>query len=352
MERDPDGSRPTQVSGPPPWTESSAVMPEEIAMNDMYAVRIHHRAGPEQLAFEAAARPVPYADDVLVEVHAAGITPSELTWDSSFVSGDGRSRLPAIPSHELSGVVAAVGEDAAGLAVGDAVYGLTDFWRDGAAAQFQLVRSSDLAPKPASLDHEHAAAIPLSGLAAWQALHDHGHVSEGQRVLVHGAAGGVGNFAVQLARIAGAEVIATAAAADRHFLRALGADEILDYRTEPFDERVGEIDLVVDTVGGRVLERSFAVTRRGGTIVSLAAQPDSRLAAEHEVRTAFFLVEPNRDQLIALAELVDEGRLRSEVTEVFELSSARDAFETGLRDHVRGKLVLRVETERELQCPS
>jgi NADPH:quinone reductase-like Zn-dependent oxidoreductase len=242
----------------------------------------------------------------------------------------------------VSGVVAAVGEDAAGLAVGDAVYGLTDFWRDGAAAEFQLVRSRELAPKPASLDHVHAAAIPLSALTAWQALHDHGHLSEGQRVLVHGGAGGVGNFAVQLARIAGAEVITTAAAADRGFLRAIGADEVLDYRAEPFDERVREIDLVLDTVGGSVLERSFAVTRRGGTIVSLVEQPDSRLAAEHEVRTAFFVVEPNRDQLTALAQLADQGRLRAEVMDVFELASARDAFETGLRDHVRGKLVLRV----------
>jgi NADPH:quinone reductase-like Zn-dependent oxidoreductase len=317
-------------------------MREEIVMSDMHAVRLHHRAGPEQLVFEAAPRPIPYADDVLVEVNAAGITPSELTWDSAFVGADGRSRLPAIPSHEVSGVVAAVGEDTAGLAVGDAVYGLTDFCRDGAAAEFQLVRSSELAPKPASLDHVHAAAIPLSGLTAWQALHDHGRLSEGQRVLVHGGAGGVGNFVVQLARIAGAEVIATAAAADRDFLRAIGADEILDYRAEPFDERVREIDLVVDTVGGNVLERSFEVTRRGGTIVSLVEPPDSRLAAEHEVRTAFFVVEPNRDQLIALAELADQGRLRAEVMEVFELASARDAIETGLRDHVRGKLVLRV----------
>jgi NADPH:quinone reductase-like Zn-dependent oxidoreductase len=311
-------------------------------MIDMHAVRIHHRAGPEDLVFEAAPRPIPHADDVLVEVHAAGITPTELTWDPSFVSADGRSRLPAIPSHEVSGVVAAVGEDAAGLSVGDAVYGLTDFYRDGAAAEFQLVRSSELAPKPESLDHVHAAAIPLSGLTAWQALYDHGHLSEGQRVLVHGGAGGVGNFAVQLARIAGAEVIATAAAADRDFLRAIGADQILDYRTEPFDERVREVDLVVDTVGGSTLERSFAVTRRGGTIVSVVEQPDSRLAAEHEVRTAFFVTEPNRDQLIGLAELVDQGRLRAEVMEVSELASARATFETGLRDHVRGKLVLRV----------
>src|SRR3954453_10499923 len=298
-------------------------MPEEIVMNDMYAVRIHHRAGPEQLAFEAAARPVPYADDVLVEVHAAGITPSELTWDSAFVSSDGRSRLPAIPSHEVSGVVAGIGEDAGALGMGDAVYGLTDFSRDGAAAEFQLVRSSELAPKPASLDHVHAAAIPLSGLPAWQALHDHGRLSEGQRVLVHGGAGGVGNFAVQLARIAGAEVTATAAAADRDFLRAIGADEILDYRAEPFDERVREIDLVLDTVGGSVLERSFAVTRRGGTIVSLVEPPDSRLAAEHDVRTAFFLVDPNRDQLIALAELADQGRLAGRGMGLFVTAPAR-----------------------------
>jgi NADPH:quinone reductase-like Zn-dependent oxidoreductase len=311
-------------------------------MNDMHAVRIHHRAGPEQLVFEVAPRPIPYADDVLVEVHAAGITPSELTWPSSFVDADGRSRLPAIPSHEVSGVVAAVGESPAGLAVGDAVYGLTDLWRDGAAAEFQLVRSSELAPKPASLDHVHAAAIPLSGLTAWQALHDHGQLSKGQRVLIHGAAGGVGSFAVQLARTAGAEVSTTAAAADRGFLRAIGADEILDYRAEPFEERVREIDLVIDTVGGSVLERSFAVTRRGGTVVSLVEPPDSRLAADHEVHTAYFVVQPNRDQLIALAELVDQGSLRAEVMEVFELASAREAFETGLRDRVRGKLVLRV----------
>jgi NADPH:quinone reductase-like Zn-dependent oxidoreductase len=306
----------------------------------MKAVRIHRRGGPETLVYEDAPIPELQPGDALVRVHAAGISPAEFTWHI-WETPDGRSRLPLIPSHEVSGVVADVAPDVRDVEVGDAVYGLTDVFRDGAAAEYVAVRATELAPRPRSLDHASAAATPLSALTAWQALFDHARLTPGQRVLVHGAAGGVGSFAVQLARWRGAHVIGTASARDLDFVRALGADDVIDYGARPFETVVRDVDVVLDTVGGRTTEKSWSVLRRNGLLVTLVRQP-SEWTAGRAATGLFFLVEPRRTQLDELSRLIDGGKLQPIVEAVLPLDRAREAYERGIREHPRGKLVLGV----------
>jgi NADPH:quinone reductase-like Zn-dependent oxidoreductase len=306
----------------------------------MKAVRLHARGGPERLIYEEAPKPTIGPGDALVRVHAVAITPTELSWSATYTTRDKRERLPAIPGHELSGVVEAVAANVTGVTPGDAVYALTDFWRDGGAAEFVAIRAADLPPKPQSLDHVHAAAVPLSALTAWQALFDQASLASGQRVLIHGAAGGVGTFAVQLARWRGAHVIGTASARNAPFLRDLGADEVIDYTTTRFEDKVRDVDLVLDAVGGDTLERSWSVVKRGGVLVTVAGEVSPDKAATHGVRGVFFIVEPNSSQLIQIARLIDAGSIRPIVEVVLPLSRARDAYKQGLRGHTRGKLVL------------
>ncbi len=302
----------------------------------MSAVRIHHPGGPAALVYERAPRPRIKADQVLVRVHAAAITPTELSWPRDITR-------PTIPSHEMSGVVAEVGAEVDRLKVGDAVYGLPAFARDGAAAEYVAVYPDEIASKPISIDHILAASIPLSGLTAWQALCIHAPVVAGQRVLIHGGAGGVGSLAVQLARHLGAQTIATASTRNAAFVRELGADRVIDYSHEPFDSLVEKVDLVFDTVGGEALERSWEVLKPGATVISVAEEPSGKRAAALAARAIYFIVEPNHGHLAELGRLVDEGALRPIVSSVLPLAQARDAYELGLRGHMRGKIVLRVE---------
>jgi NADPH:quinone reductase-like Zn-dependent oxidoreductase len=317
------------------------------AAENMNAIRIHEVGGPEGMVYERAPRPRLASGDALVEVYAAALTPAELTWKETWADHSGKSRLPIIPSHEVSGVIAALGEDVADLEPGEAVYGLTDFSRDGAAAEFVAVRAADLASKPRSIGHLRAAAMPLSALTAWQALFDHGALTAGRRVLIHGAAGGVGSFAVQLARAKGAEVIAVASGRHRDFLQGLGANTVVDYETARFEDVARGVDLVLDTVGGETLRRSWAVLKPGGTLVSVAEPPPEQDAVRVGARGIFFIVKPNRAQLSELARLTDAGKLRTFVSEVFALDRAREAYETLLRGHLRGKIVVRVKDRAE-----
>lgn len=309
----------------------------------MKAVRLHQRGGPEQLVYEDAPTPVPGPGDALVRVHACAITRDELTWGTTYTNQQGVERLPTIPGHEISGVVEALAAGTSGPAAGTAVYGLTDFRRDGGAAEYVLVRAADLAPRPATLSHVAAAAVPLAALTAWQALFDHAAVSSGQRVLIHAAAGGVGTYAVQLAHWRGAHVTGTARAANAAFLRGLGADRVVDYSAERFEEQVHDVDMVLDAVGGATLERSWGVLRKGGTLVTIADSAPAETAARYGVRGVEFIVEPNRAQLIEIARLLDAGTLRSIVQETFPLREARRAFERSAPGHNRGKVVLEVE---------
>src|SRR5262245_22191041 len=246
----------------------------------MKAVRLHKEGGPEELVYEDAPKPQLGAGDALIRVHATGITPAELTWAETYRNCDGSERLPAIPGHEVSGVVESVADGVSDVSIGDEVYGLTSFCRDGAAAEYVAVHAADLAPKPATVDHAQAAAVPLSALTAWQAFFDHAQLVPGQRVLIHGAAGGVGSFAVQIARWHGAYVIGTASSEDRDFLLRLGANEVIDYRQAQFEQAVRDVDVVLDTIGGETRERSWQVLKPGGILVSLPEPiPESEAAA-------------------------------------------------------------------------
>ena len=308
----------------------------------MKAVRMHTRSGPEALVYEEAPIPKIKEGEALIRVHAAAITPTEFTWNSTFTSSDGKERLPVVPSFEVSGMVVKVASGMTVPSVGEAVYGLLDFWRDGGAAEYVAVQASSLAPKPRTLDHVHAAAVPLSGLTAWQGLFDHAKISKGDRVLIHGAGGGVGTFAVQLAHWRGAYVIATASRSKSAFLQELGADEVIDYSSVRFEDRVRDVDVALDTVGGETLERSWKVVRRGGFLVTIVGDALEEKSKEYGISGVSFLVQPNRTQLIQISQLIDAGTIHPIVEATFPLNQARRAYERGLLGHNRGKLVLRV----------
>jgi len=306
----------------------------------MKAVRLHDRSGPGGVFFEDAPIPGPRPGDALVRVHATGITPAELTWSETYENADGSSRVPSIPGHEICGVVEAVAADVDSVKRGDEVYGLTSFIRDGGAAQYVATAAAHLAPKPAPTDFVRSAAVPLSALTAWQAFFDHAKLSAGQCVLIHGGAGGVGTFAIQLARECGARVVTTTSAKNESFVRDLGADHVIDYASARFEEEVADVDVVVDTIGGEILERSFRVVRRGGLVISLVAPIPEPLLESQDARSLFFIVEPNRAELAAIARRIDSGALKPIVGQVFPLERSREAFELGAGGHNRGKIVL------------
>lgn len=306
-------------------------------MTDMRALRAHSRGGAEQLVLETAPAPAPAPGEVLVEVHAAAITFAELSWDETW------RHLPTIPSHEVSGVVSAVGAAVDRFRVGDEVYGLIRFDRQGAAAEFVTAPADDLAFRPTSVSHTAAAAVPLAGLTAWQALFDHARVVAGERVLVHGGAGGVGAFVVQLAVDRGARVTATGRGSAAAHVLALGAERFVDYETEAFDARPRAFDVVIDTVGGATVDRSFGVLERGGRLITLQAPPSQEQADRYGVTATFFVVSPDADRLATLAGMVDAGRLRVDVAAAYPLERGREAFESGARpDRAIGKTVLLV----------
>jgi NADPH:quinone reductase-like Zn-dependent oxidoreductase len=298
----------------------------------MEAIRLH-APGLDGLVLEELEAPRLQPGEALVEVHAAAITRDELEWPVD--------RLPAIPSYELSGVVVDVAPDVRAVAVGDPVYALTPFDRDGVAAAYAAVPASLLAPKPSALDHVASAAIPLAALSAWQGLFEHGRLEAGQRVLVHGAAGGVGHFATQLARARGAHVIGTASADSLGAVRELGAQEAFDAKA-PLEGAVAPVDLIFDTAGGELLARSPALVRPGGRLVSVAEEP----SRSSEIETSYFVVEPSRQQLVEIARLVDDGSVRPEIDSVYPLAEAPAAFARSLARGKRGKVVIRV-TEDE-----
>jgi NADPH:quinone reductase-like Zn-dependent oxidoreductase len=313
-------------------------------MSTMWALRAHWRGGPEALVHETAPTPDAGPGEVLVAVHAAAITFAELGWDETWTR-DGRDRTPVIPSHEFSGVVAATGAGVAEPAVGQRVCGLVPFDQDGAAAEFVVVPSDWIVPVPASLPHPAAAALPLAAMTAWQAVVDHAGVAPGDDVLVHGGAGGVGAFAVQLATRLGARVTATCRTRDVAFVADLGAARVIDTDRESFDADLGPQDVVIDTVGGTTLDRSYAVMRRGGRLVTLQAPPSADLAREYGVRAMFFIVGPARSDLARLVHLAATGELRVTVGETFPLPEGRAAYLSGSRPRRPGKVVLVVRAD-------
>ena len=273
--------------------------------------------------------------DVVVEVHASGFTGNELEWPSTWVDGLGRDRTPSIPGHEVAGVVTSLSYGAAGLSVGQRVFGLTDWTRDGTLAEYVVVEARNLAPLPADVDFTVGAGVAMTGLTAWQGLFEHGHLSAGQSVLVHGAAGAVGSMAAQLAREAGAYVIGTGRAAHRQAAVDFGAQEFVDLENDALEE-VGGVDLVFDVFGGDIARRSAGLVRAGGTLVTVAGPPEVRPA---EGRTVDFVVVSDRAQLGQIARRVREGRLRTHIGQVAPLHDAVAAFNRPER--ISGKTVIR-----------
>lgn len=286
--------------------------------------------------------PYPHAvqNDVIVRVHAAGFTPGELDWSTTWTDRAGRDRTPSVPGHELSGVVVELGYGTTGLSVGQRVFGLTDWARNGSLAEYTAVEARNLAPLPADVDHTVAAALPISGLTAWQGLFDHGRLVAGQTALVHGAGGGVGSIAVQLARELGAHVIGTGRSCHRDQALALGVDTFLDLQTDRL-EGVGEVDVVFDVIGGDILARSAALVRAGGTLVTIAMPP---LVQPTDGRSAFFVVEPDRARLVDLVTRLRDGRLKPVVGAVPPLAEAPAAFAASKR--TPGKTITRVAEDR------
>jgi NADPH:quinone reductase-like Zn-dependent oxidoreductase len=307
----------------------------------MMALRAHARGGPEQLVYEQAPVPEPAAGEVLVAVDAAGITFAELTWDESWTTADGQDRTPVIPAHEVSGRIAGLGAGVTGWATGDEVYGLIDFARDGAAAQYVTIAAADLAARPRSVPHEASATLPLAALTAWQALVDHAATEPGERVLIQGGAGGVGVYAVQLAGFLGAHVTATGRARNADLVRRLGADDYVAVQGEG-PGKLPEFDVVIDTVGGAVLEQSYGLVRDGGRLVSLSAPPSQEEAAERSIHAMFFIVAPDPAELARLAELTDAGQLTPVISQVIPLAEGRNAYESVSAPRPPGKTVLAV----------
>jgi NADPH:quinone reductase-like Zn-dependent oxidoreductase len=304
----------------------------------MKAIRTHEPTGISGLVFEDAPDPKPMFCEVLVKVAACGITHNELDWPI-WTCRAGHQRTSVIPGHEVSGVVAALGFGTAGIAVGDEVFGLTDQLRDGSAAEYVAVEARNVALKPQTVDHVHAAALPRAGLTAWQALFDHGKLAKGQTVVIHGAGGAVGSVAVQLAHWAGAEVIGTGRRHSRPLVMELGADRYVALDAERLEDAAGQADLVFDTIGGEVLARSPALLKPAGTLVTVKA--DSPLpAGRDDIRTLVFIQESNRAQLAELARLVDQGHVRPQVGAVYPLAQAVKAYSAKAAGGLPGRIVL------------
>jgi NADPH:quinone reductase-like Zn-dependent oxidoreductase len=311
-------------------------------MKTMKAVCIYSYGGPEVLVYEDAPRPHPDAGEVLIRVHAAGINPVDWKIREGQLKEMLHHTLPLVLGWDLSGVVEMLGPGATRLKVGDEVFSRPDIARDGAYAEFIVVKETEVALKPKSIDHIHAGALPLAGLTAWQTLFDAGGLAAGQRVLIHAAAGGVGSLAVQLAKWKGAHVIGTASAHNHDFLRKLGVDEAIDYHAVKFEDAIQPVDLVLDTLGGDIQQRSWKVLKKGGILVSVVSPPSAETAKAHGVRQAFVFIQPNAAHLAEIARLVDTEKLKVIVETILPLSDATRGQQLSERGHTRGKIVLRV----------
>lgn len=283
----------------------------------MKAMQVNSSPQGQALIATELPRPRPGEGEVLISVRAAGVTPTELQWYPTSHTKDGTPREGAVPGHEFSGVVAELGKNANGFEVGQEIYGLNDWFADGATAEFCLTTPQSIAGKPATLTHEAAATVPIGALTAWQGLLERAKIQPGERVLIQGAAGAVGIFAVQLAHLHGAHVIGTASSANFELIAKLGADEVIDYRASRFEDRMQKIDVVFDGVGGETLARSWRMLKPGGRMVTIVDQAS---------KDAFFIVEPNQGQLREVAKLLDAGELKTYVGAMVPLAEASSAY--------------------------
>ena len=304
----------------------------------MKALRLSASAEEPLLIEQKVARPIPQKGEVVVRIHAAGVTPTELRWYTTSHTKIGERRIGAVPSHEFSGEIAEIGEGIADFSIGQEVYGMNDWFADGALAEYCLTRPDWIAPKPRGLTHAEAASTPIAALTAWQGLFDRAKLRAGERLLVHGGAGSVGVFVIQMARLRGAYVITTVSAHNAEFVKSLGADQVIDYKAAPFESEAQDIDVVFDTVGGDTLRRSWAVLRAGGRLVTIAA--DVELTDDERERASFFIVEPDRTQLIEIGRLLGARDLRAVVDVEVPFSRASEAYTGTVQRNGRGKLVV------------
>ncbi len=309
----------------------------------MNAIRIHSYGGPEVLLYEEAPRPQLRDSEVLIRVHAAGVNPLDCKVRAGELKEIIQHKLPLIPGWDVSGVVEEVGAGVSQFKRGDEVFAMANPTRDGAYADCIAVREATVAMKPKSLYHVRAAATPVSALTAWRSLFDLGHLQSGQRILIHGGSGGVGHFAVQLAKWKGAYVIATASTKNQELLRKLRADETIDYTSQKFGDVVHNVDIVLDTVGGETQERSWRVLKKGGALISLVQPPSDQKASQFGVRGMMCSVQPDGAQLSKIAELIDSAKLKPTIDRVLPLREARRAHELSQNGNIRGKIVLRVK---------
>jgi NADPH:quinone reductase-like Zn-dependent oxidoreductase len=308
----------------------------------MKAWRVHEFGPPEKMIVETIPRPSPAAGEVLVKVHAAGVG----LWDAWIREGKSAlpQPLPLTPGSDLAGEVISLGPDVFHITVGDQVFGVTNPQFLGAYAEYAIASAAMLSLKPTSLSYIEAAAIPVVAVTAWQGLFDHARLKSGQSVVIHGAAGNVGALAVQLARRAHLRIVATASSKDIDYVRALGADKVVDYQTQRFEDEVSEADAVFDLIGGETQARSFRILKRGGRLISAVSEPDQDRAKEHGVAATFFLVDVTTEHLCRLAALIDRGELKTRIGAVMPLSDAQKAHMIldGRRPKPQGKIVLSV----------
>lgn len=324
---------------------SSSIIPQAIekrAHSTMMAWRVHEFGSPEVMKFERVPRPEPGPGEVLVKVAAAGVGP----WDGWIRSGKSAlpQPLPLTLGSDLSGEIVATGPGVSELRVGDQVYGVTNPRFIGAYAEYALASAGMVSTKPTSLSHVEAASVPVVAVTAWQALFDRAQLKAGQMVVIHGAAGNVGSYAVQLAHHAGVQTVASASTGDISVVRNLGANTVIDYRTQRFEKQLRDADAVIDLVGGEAQVRSFQVLRRGGKLISAVSRPDQALAKRYGVEAAFFLVDVTSQYLTKIARFIDDGKLRTNVGAVLPLADAREAhlMLERVRPQPKGKIVLDV----------
>jgi NADPH:quinone reductase-like Zn-dependent oxidoreductase len=310
-----------------------------MSTQTMRVIHIHNYGGPEQLKLEEKPRPEPQAGEVLLRVHAAGVNPLDWKIRQGLMKDFMPVTFPYTPGIEVAGVVEDIGSGVTAFEIGQAVFGQS---ARGAYAEYIAVSVESLALKPETLRFAEAAAVPVGATAAWRALFEYGGLQAGQQVLIQGAAGGVGLFAVQFAKWKGAQVIGTASTANLEFVRGLGADTVVDYTTTPVESVVQDVDLVLDGVGAGTLSSSLAVLKSGGTLISLAGPPSQEQAKARGVRATMIRSQPSRELLQTFTRLIDEGRIKVTAGKTFPLSEVQQTHEYGQSGHGRGRIVLQI----------
>jgi NADPH:quinone reductase-like Zn-dependent oxidoreductase len=311
----------------------------------MKAIVAHEYGGPDVLKYEDAPRPEPKDDEMLVKVVAAGVNSFDGVMRSGKYAKPNGTQLPWHPGYDIAGVVEKIGGKVTKFKVGDAVYAFITILKGGGYAEYAVAKQSDAALKPATISFVEAAGAPSVALTAWQAIVDKANVRSGQTVLIHGASGGVGLFAIPIAKIRGAKVFATASTANQDFLKQLGADVAIDYKTQNFEDIAKDVDAVIDGVGGETLARSYPIVKKGGIIVLLTDRVDQAQLDKYGIRGTSLVVQNNGDELAQVGKLIDEKKIKVIVSETFPLAEADKAEAKADTGHARGKIVLKVRDE-------